>query len=98
MEKEATETIGSVSSKTVIVLLIILTFMLWFIYKIDTIEYKKQALDKTLSRTVLKIKNSSTEDSVLTYLTLGSDSQFITNVHGIFGITNCGTQGSFYQA
>jgi hypothetical protein len=44
----------------------------------------------------LKISNQSGKDSVLTYLTLGSDANFITDVHGIFGIKDTGLQGSFY--
>jgi hypothetical protein len=49
-----------------------------------------------LPRTTLYIANTSGEDSVLTYLTLGADTSFITDVNGIFGISASGLQGSFY--
>lgn len=41
---------------------------------------------------------NQTKDSVLVYLTLGADTNFVTNVNGIFGITATGLQGSFILA
>ena len=46
--------------------------------------------------TTLYMINNSDEDSVLVYLTLGADTNFITDVKGIFGIEDEGLQGSFW--
>jgi hypothetical protein len=48
-------------------------------------------------KTTLTISNDSKEDSVLTYLTLGNNSSFVTDVNGIFGITDSGLMGSFWM-
>ena len=48
-------------------------------------------------RTIIEITNESCQDSVLTYLTLGADTNFITNVNGVFGIKDSGLQGSFWM-
>ena len=50
----------------------------------------------TIKRTTLEILNTSEHDSVLTYLTIGSDTNFVTDVNGIFGINDSGLQGSFW--
>jgi len=52
--------------------------------------------DYSLERTELTLKNSSKTDSVLTYLTIGDDNNFITDVYGVFGIKQHGLQGYFY--
>lgn len=57
----------------------------------------EEKISKDSCGTVLIIHNSSSQDSVLTYLTLGADTNFITNVKGIFGIADSGLQGSFYM-
>lgn len=50
----------------------------------------------TNNNTSLSIVNNS-DDSVLVCLTLGViDTNYISNVEGIFGITTTGSQGSFY--
>ena len=54
-------------------------------------------LEKSVGQTTLKISNKSEKDSILTYLTLGSDTTFITDVNGVFGIQESGLQGSFYM-
>ena len=46
--------------------------------------------------TTLQIQNYSEQDSVLAYLTIGADTNFITNVKGVFGIKDSGLQGSFW--
>lgn len=38
---------------------------------------------------------NSTKDTVIVYLTLGSDTNYVTNVNGVFGITEIGLQGYF---
>jgi len=48
------------------------------------------------SRTTLTVLNQYS-DSVLTYLTLGADTNYVTDVNGIFGIKDSGLQGSFYM-
>jgi hypothetical protein len=53
--------------------------------------------DLIKSSTTLEITNNSTMDSVLTYLTLGADTNYITDVNGIFGITDSGLMGSFWM-
>lgn len=49
-----------------------------------------------VSHTTLEIENTSEFDSVLTYLTIGSDTNFVTDVKGVFGIKDSGLQGSFW--
>lgn len=44
--------------------------------------------------TTLILTNKS-DSSVVVYLTLGSDTNYVTDVNGIFGITTSGLQGSF---
>ena len=51
----------------------------------------------TENRTTLTISNDSSLDSILTYLTIGADTNFVTNVKGVFGITDSGLQGSFWM-
>lgn len=65
--------------------------------KVATIEEAETPAKEDISRTTLEIENASIEDSVLTYLTLGADTNFITNVNGIFGISDSGLQGSFWM-
>ena len=54
------------------------------------------AVDSIEEGTTLIVKNISELDSVLVYLTFGADENFVTNVHGIFGIQDSGLVGSFY--
>ncbi|MEI6093218.1 MAG: hypothetical protein WCQ47_06000 [bacterium] len=46
------------------------------------------------TQTTLKVKNSSSQN-VVVWLTLGEVDGFVSNVNGIFGITDSGLQGSF---
>ena len=46
--------------------------------------------------TTLELENTSSLDSVLTYVTLSDEAGFEDNVKGIFGIADSGLQGSFY--
>jgi hypothetical protein len=62
--------------------------------------YVKEEVEVVITdslNTTLAVYNAS-QDSVLTYLTLGGgyDSTFVQNVNGIFGITQSGLVGSFY--
>ena len=47
--------------------------------------------------TELLVVNETT-DSVVVYLTLGADTNYVTNVNGIYGITTTGLQGFFILA
>lgn len=49
-----------------------------------------------IKHTTLELENTSSLDSVLTYVTLSDDIGFVDNVQGIFGILDSGLQGSFY--
>lgn len=51
----------------------------------------------TTENTTLFLINQS-KDSVTVYLTLGSDTDYVTNVFGIYGIADSGLQGSFQLA
>jgi len=63
------------------------------------IQFKKETPKPAAlsNNTIMRITNSS-QDSVLVYLTLGggSDTTFLQNVNGVFGITQSGLVGSFY--
>ena len=48
----------------------------------------------TTQETTLYLVNEST-DTVTVFLTLGSDTNYVTNVLGVYGITTSGLQGSF---
>jgi len=62
------------------------------------VNYVLKIADATsVSKTELIMKNVSNKDSVLTYITLGNNEDFVTDVHGIFGIKEHGLQGSFYM-
>lgn len=74
--------------------LILIVLAICFVY--NQLRKEDHANNNVISNTTLKIAND-THDSVLVYLTLGSqDSTFVQNVNGIFGITQTGLVGSFY--
>lgn len=56
--------------------------------------FKKSEVVCENKNTKLFVVNQ-TNDSVLVYLTLGSDTHYVTDVFGVFGITTNGLQGSF---
>lgn len=85
LKKDNRESVGVFLTIIAIAILISLGLMTW-----------KGIIETAPPRTVLTIENTSETDSVLTYLTLGDNEQFITDVNGIFGITDTGLQGSFY--
>jgi hypothetical protein len=66
--------------------------------------YEKYFKEKQESVIVDDNKNTEvlvineTKDTVCAYLTLGSDTNYVTNVNGIFGITLSGLQGFFFLA
>ena len=57
---------------------------------------KQEVLAENKNTEVLVI--NETKDTVCAYLTLGSDTNYITDVNGIFGITLSGLQGFFFLA
>lgn len=81
------------SLKGILGLLIVGT-LFWGAYRF--IFVAKEPIKDEATNTTLKVSNA-TQDSVLVYLTLGSqDTTFVQNVNGIFGITQSGLVGSFY--
>jgi hypothetical protein len=75
-------------------LLVILGVITYFSY--EHYFAKKQCCD-TNPNTELCVVNSTT-DTVNVFLTLGSDTNYVTNVNGIYGITTSGLKGSFSLA
>jgi len=75
-------------------ILVLIGFLVHFGY--EKIFDKKKCCE-TNDNTELCIVNS-TDDSVIVYLTLGSDTNYVTNVNGIYGITETGLQGCFVIA
>jgi hypothetical protein len=71
----------------------IFIIILVIVIKCSEPEKKKE----TIKSTELLVVNE-TNDSVLVFLTIGSDTNYVTNVLGIYGIKTNGLQGSFILA
>jgi hypothetical protein len=55
---------------------------------------KAKAHSEDIIRTEVFVTNN-TDDTITAYLTLGADTNYVTDVNGIFGISTSGLQGSF---
>jgi hypothetical protein len=84
---------SSKSLKYGFLILVILSILLSFTLSLTTFNTDKQEI----FRTTLEITNESSKDSVLTYLTLGADTNFVTDVNGIFGSSGSGLMGYFWM-
>lgn len=58
-------------------------------------EQLEKTIKKDLSNNTELLIVNDTKDTIITFLTLGSDTNYVTNVKGIFGILDSGLQGSF---
>lgn len=76
--------------------LIAIIFFVFLFLCITSISKLMPNRNTVLHRTTLEIVNNSDYDSVLVWLTLGADTNYITDVNGIFGINQRGLKGSFW--
>lgn len=72
--------------------LLIIGFITYLGYNTAFNEHSKCCASE--NNTELLVVNG-TDSSVVVYLTLGADTNYVTNVNGIYGITSNGLQGSF---
>lgn len=71
-----------------------LLFAICFAVMVSIIAVKIFDYKPTTTQTLLVVKNSS-NDTIKVWLTLDNDTNFVTDVNGIFGISDTGLQGYF---
>jgi hypothetical protein len=75
---------------------IVFTFIIILVIVVKCSDPEIKEVKKEKSTELLVV--NETTDSVVVYLTLGADTNYVTNVNGIYGITTTGLQGFFILA
>jgi len=74
-------------------------FIVFAVIVVMSLNYCYSSIGSTAdsTTTIVKVKNTNANDTVLVYLTIGDGSGYVTDVNGVFGIKSSNKlQGSFY--